>query len=373
MLTLIKRWCLIASFLVCPSIIFGAVPTISSFSPAMGSNGTTVTIQGAHFGTFPSNNIVYFGAVRATVTSATHSSLSVTVPSGATYAPITVLVGGLVAYSSKPFEPTFSGTGGGFDATSLAPAISFSMPSGPQQVAIGDMDGDGKPDLIINNCYNHNISLFRNISSGGVLTSNSFAARVDLPTVGPADGVDRICDVKVGDVDGDGKLDIVTFDRIANQIIVYRNISTPGNLDTNSFAAPVFFNVGSDPRGIVITDIDGDGRADIVFSCGGLGVVSVLRNIGTPGVIDTNSFAPPVNFTAGAGSTYTAVADLDGDGKPDIITVNSSDSTVSVFRNLSTPGVIKSNSFAAQVVFRPLQLRLHSQLATSMVTAKPTC
>ncbi|HXS68581.1 MAG TPA: FG-GAP-like repeat-containing protein, partial [Candidatus Polarisedimenticolia bacterium] len=240
-----------------PSVIFAAVPVINNFTPKSGTNGTGVNITGANFGTFPSNNIVYFGAVRATVNSVSHNTnLSVTVPPGATYAPITVLVNGLVAYSSKPFEPTFFGNGGGFDDTSLAPAIIFKgMPSGPQQVAIGDMDGDGKPDLIINNCYNHNISLFRNISSGGVLTSNSFAARVDLPSVAPADGVDRMYDVKVGDVDGDGKLDIVTLDRIAGQIIVYRNISAPGSLDINSFAPPVFFNVASDPRGIVIADV----------------------------------------------------------------------------------------------------------------------
>ena len=124
---LVKRCCLLVFFGIAPSMAFSAVPVITSFSPAMGANGTTVSIKGTNFGTFPSNNIVYFGAVRATVTAVNHTNLSVTVPTGATYAPITVLVNGLVAYSSKPFEPTFSGTGGGFDATSLAPAISLAI------------------------------------------------------------------------------------------------------------------------------------------------------------------------------------------------------------------------------------------------------
>ena len=61
----------------------------------------TVTITGTNFNTTPANNVVYFGATKATVSASTASSLTVTVPTGATYAPITVLNTGtsLAAYS----------------------------------------------------------------------------------------------------------------------------------------------------------------------------------------------------------------------------------------------------------------------------------
>lgn len=66
-----------------------AQPTITSFSPSSAKPGDAVTITGTNFNTTAANNIVFFGATQATVTAATATSLTVTVPSGATYAPIT--------------------------------------------------------------------------------------------------------------------------------------------------------------------------------------------------------------------------------------------------------------------------------------------
>ncbi|MEJ0058039.1 MAG: IPT/TIG domain-containing protein [Bacteroidota bacterium] len=52
--------------------LFAQVPVITSFSPTSGPVGTPVIITGTNFGATVANNIVYFGAVRATVTSATY-------------------------------------------------------------------------------------------------------------------------------------------------------------------------------------------------------------------------------------------------------------------------------------------------------------
>jgi len=88
------------------------VPTITSFSPTSGPIGTSVTITGTNFSTTIANNIVYFGAVRVPqsgMTSATSTSLTVTVPIGTTYSPITVTVNGLTAFSTAPFIVTIAG------------------------------------------------------------------------------------------------------------------------------------------------------------------------------------------------------------------------------------------------------------------------
>jgi subtilase family serine protease len=319
------------------------VPVITSFSPPAGAAGTVVNISGLNFDPTPGNNTVYFGAVQAMVTAASMTNLVVTVPAGATYAPITETVGGLVAYANTAFEPTFLGDGSALGPSSFAPRVDLACGSGPYFTSIADLDGDGKPDVVTINYYDGNISLFRNISTNGTL---SFAPRVDLPSFGGAP-----LGLAVADVDGDGKLDLVVSDSSNSRVLVYRNISTVGTLTTNSFAAPVAFSVGNSPVAVRVRDLDGDGRPDIVCVNSGDNTLSILRNIGTAGSLTTNSFAPQVVLATGPEPHDLVIVDLDGDGKPDLAQVNYTPSFFSVFRNTSVPGVINTNSFAARVDF----------------------
>ena len=84
-------------FTLLPAMHLLAQPTISSFSPSSGPIGTTVTITGTNFSANPANNIVYFGAVRAAVSTASATSLIVTVPTGSTYQPVSVTTNNLSA------------------------------------------------------------------------------------------------------------------------------------------------------------------------------------------------------------------------------------------------------------------------------------
>ena len=320
-----------------------AVPAITGFSPIAGSAGTSVTIFGTNFSPVASNNIVYFGAVQAGVVSASVTNLVVTVPVGATYAPITETVNGLVAFANTAFEPTFPGDGSDIGPSSFAPRVDMACGSGPYLTSIADLDGDGKPDLVAVNYYDGNISLFRNISTNGTL---SFAPRVDLPSFGGAP-----LGLAVADVDGDGKLDLVVSDSSNNRVLVYRNISTVGTLTTNSFAAPVAFSAGNSPGAVRVRDLDGDGKPDIVCVNSGDNTLSILRNIGTAGSLTTNSFAAQVVLATGPNPSDLVIADLDGDGKPDLVQLNYTPSFFSVFRNTSVPGGIDTNSFAARVDF----------------------
>jgi hypothetical protein len=88
-------------------------PTITGFSPAGGAAGTSVTITGTGFDSAtPSNNVVTFHGQTATVNSATATTITTTVPSGATRGPLTVTVGSVTAESSDNFAATvvYSGT-----------------------------------------------------------------------------------------------------------------------------------------------------------------------------------------------------------------------------------------------------------------------
>jgi gliding motility-associated-like protein len=91
-------------------VLLGVSSTIAitSFSPTSGPIGTTVTITGINFDPTPANNIVNFNGTTAVVTASTATSISTSVPAGATTGPVTVTVGGNTATSATDFTVTAS-------------------------------------------------------------------------------------------------------------------------------------------------------------------------------------------------------------------------------------------------------------------------
>ncbi|MGL1887452.1 MAG: FG-GAP-like repeat-containing protein [Reichenbachiella sp.] len=299
------------------------VPTVSTFSPASGPVGTAVTITGTNFDTTPANNIVFFGATQATVSAATATSLTVTVPTGATYQPITVLVDGLMAYASSPFVVTFTG-GGTIDATSFEAKVDYTSGAQPYSVSIGDLDGDGKPDLAMVNRSINTVSIFLNTSTA-VGTIN-YAAAVEFTT-----GDYPYC-VSIGDLDGDGKADLAVANLNSNSVSIFRNTSTGAG--TINYAAKVDFTTGTQPYSVSLGDLDGDGKADLTVANSGSATVSVFRNTSTG--VGTISYADKLDYTTGTTPQSISIGDLDGDGKPDLAVTNRVSATVSIFRNTST-------------------------------------
>ena len=320
-------------------ICFSQPPTINSFTPASGSVGTIVVINGNNFNTTPENNVVYFGAVKATVSAASAISLTVTVPKNASFFPITVTnkTNGLTSYSSKPFLVTFPGGDNNFTINSFDNGSLFATDENPGEVAIGDFDLDGKPDIVSKSYIPADgLSIFRNTSLHG---SISFAPRLEIPD--PGNGVSNsIC---LGDINGDGLLDIVTTS--AGRVSVFKNQSTPGVI---SFATPFNYTNNLQNVGCVrINDLDKDGKPDIIANA--MGAIFVFKNNSTIGAL---SLANPVTVAAAANNTNTIeqfdVADLDADNNAEIIIAYYTRDTISILRNLGTPG---SFSFASPVYY----------------------
>jgi hypothetical protein len=99
------------------------LPTITSFTPASGSVGTTVTITGTNFSTTPANNTVQFNGTTAFVTASTATSITTTVPTGAITGKISVTVGGNIATSTNDYTVTTSGGAVTIVAEALATSI----------------------------------------------------------------------------------------------------------------------------------------------------------------------------------------------------------------------------------------------------------
>lgn len=367
-------------------------PIINSFTPKSGSIGTDITISGANFSPVASENIVYFGSVKGTVTVASHTQITVQVPYGANFQPVSVTVKNLTAYTLQPFLVTSIG-----DVRTLTDSSYNSKKDFPSQgyykgnVAVADFDGDGKPDLVNNMGTGTNISVLRNICSPGTI---SFAVPIDLTTPyfpvhitpGDFDGDGKLDLVVAGqqvvifkntsnsigqisfgnainikgaagenmvvsDLNGDGKPDIV-FANVANKTVdIFGNISTP---DSIAFAAPISISFGNNDLsgGLAIGDLDNDGKLDIAVVLRYAGLV-VLRNSGTNGNF---SFTPSPAFilgpAAGSGSlpTTVAIGDLDGDGKSDLAVGLSYNNAFTILRNTSTGG---SLSFDVHLDFTP--------------------
>jgi hypothetical protein len=183
----------------------------------------------------------------------------------------------------------------------------------PNQVVSADINGDGLPDLV-----------FADLSTSGnaivmlqnAATPGQFTAPLNLATGG------MTASVAIGDVNGDGKPDIIAtvYDSNGNngQVIVFlQSTTTPG-----TFAAGVTFPAGAQPQSVRIADINGDGLPDLVVAnrgpgnngTGSPGVSVLLQNSATP-----STFLAPVTYTTSWGAVDVAVADLNGDGKPDLV------------------------------------------------------
>jgi gliding motility-associated-like protein len=334
--------------------LFAQAPTITSFNPVKGPVGTSVILTGSNFNAIAANNIVFFGATKATVTAVDPlgNNLTVTVPAGATYAPITVLnfdgITNLTGYSAKPFLTTFAPTKYSISNTApdITPKVDFGTGISPLYIAIGDLNVDGKPDLVVANFGTSNsVTVFRNISTPGSITTASFAAGVSFGT-----GIQPI-NIAIGDLDGDGKPDLAVVNAStptpgSSKVSLLRNISSGSTIN---FAPKIDFGTGDQPYGVAIGDLDGDGKPDIATANKGTANVSVLRNIS---IGSTFNFATKVDFGTGTSPASVAIGDLNNDGKPDLAVANNGTNNVSVLRNTSISGVaFTAASFAAQVAF----------------------
>jgi VCBS repeat-containing protein len=193
---------------------------------------------------------------------------------------------------------------------SFGTATSFAAGTRPTSVAVGDVNGDGKPDLAVANADSANVSVLLGTGTGSFGTRTNFLAG-STPS-----------SVALGDVNGDGKLDLA----VANQVPA-GTVSVLLGTGTGSFGTRTSFPVGNSPSSVAVGDFNGDGKLDLAVANLNSDNVSVLLGTGT------GSFGAATNFAAGDGPTSVAVGDFNADSKPDLAVANVNSDNVSVLVN----------------------------------------
>lgn len=177
-------------------------------------------------------------------------------------------------------------------------------------VALADLDGDGRKDLVINRYQDSKLTFVHSLGGG------SYSAGVDLPA-GPLFPFG----LAAADLNGDGRADVISTDYDNAQIYIYENAGA-GN-----FNNPGQFATVESPIGLAAADLDLDGLIDIAAGSISTDEIRVHRGIGS---LAFDGGAP---FAIGGLPVQLYTTDIDEDGRPDVICSDIMASRLRLLRN----------------------------------------
>ena len=188
--------------------------------------------------------------------------------------------------------------------------------SNPAMAVVADVNGDGKPDVVVANFVANTL---------GILLGNGLGG-FTLQANGPSTGTNsHPLSLALADVNGDGKLDALTTNSQTSTLGVLLGNGNGGfTLQANSPSTGV---VGS-PNGLALSDVNGDGKLDALTTNLQANTLGVLLGNGN-GSFMLQASSPSTG--AGSSPRGLVVADINGDGKPDALTANSQTGTIGVF------------------------------------------
>ncbi len=195
----------------------------------------------------------------------------------------------------------------------------YSVGSYPIYVLAADINGNGKPDLVCADWTASALTVLTNDGSG-VFGSNATYSVGSHP----------VCVLAV-DVNGDGKPDLITANWNDNTLTVLTNNGS------GVFGSNATLEVGSNPNCVVAADFNGDGKPDLISANTGQypnygNTLTVLTNDGIGG------FGSNATLNVGSEPVRVVAADVNGDGKLDLVCANEASNTLTVLTNNSIGG-----------------------------------
>jgi len=197
----------------------------------------------------------------------------------------------------------------------FAPHVAYPVWYDPESVVCADLDGDLYPDLAVSNhgaSIDTRVAVLRNLGDGSFAPATMYPVNYGARTIA------------AGDVNNDALPDLVVVIGPRSQAGILL-----GN-DSFVFEAPVYFGVGYDPDALALDDVNGDGRLDVVTANLGAETLSVLLNttggsipgdIDGDGNVDLGDYAVFYDCLTGPGQGLTSgceAGDLDRDGDTDL-------------------------------------------------------
>ena len=317
-------------------------PQIWSNERSTGIYGESLVLSGSGFSTRKEDLVVRFGTSRAELIRATEQVIEVRIPQGATfdYLSVTHLQSALTGHSPKKFLPTYQATS--FEASRLSSYSEISPGFNIYDLCTCDFDGDGLNDLAIadqtEGMSSGSIMVFRN-------TTPANSHNIQFERINDLDLVTgtAVRNIACADLNGDGLPDLVVGKggNTADRLFLIMNKSTPGNIDFAAFRTLMISGSSSSnsARRIKIHDLNDDGKPEIILTDQNQPRVHVFQNRSTP-----SQFSFPlaekieIQSPSALSTSGLDIADLDSDGKAEIIFNSANAPGLFVVPNRSTYG-----------------------------------
>ena len=261
-----------------------------------------------------------------------------------------------------------------WDSNSFGAPISFASGSFPTSILPADLDGDGRMDLLVVNRGDHTLSVFQNVFSGGPLAPSSLVRVTQLLTeqvphsaaIGDLDGdglpdvavavlgrlllfrnttdsngigfalakvivapLDEPATVALADIDGDGLPEVLCTRFMGDRLGVWMNTSTPGTLRLD-LQSSLAYGLSTD---LLAPDFNGDGKPDLCLAQSNGGGVVALRNSSEPGYFSAGTLDNDLSTPFESETPRIFVAEADGDGRPDLLILDEGAERVRLLMN----------------------------------------
>ncbi len=221
----------------------------------------------------------------------------------------------------------------------FAAKVDYATGDFPNGIVIGDFNADNIMDIAVSSWGTAKVNVFIGNGSNGK-GNGTFAAKVEYST-GSAPFT-----ISSGDFNGDGILDLVTADMGTDTASILLGNGSGGQGD-GTFASKVSYSVGNDPEHITVGDFNGDNISDIILVNNDDNDISVLLGQGTSWQASA-TFHPKVEYSAG--NSDIALGDFNADGIMDMVNVRNSTDLAYVLLGNGSDGK-GDGTFASSVTY----------------------